>query len=348
MAATHATPVLLGIGNPLLDITVNVPRGFLAQYGLKAGDAILAEDKHMPIYGEAVKADDVQYIPGGSSMNATRAAQWMLQEPGATAFVGCVGRDPAAATLKKAVAEAGVRQLFLETDKADTGKCAVLVTEKERTLVTYLGAANCYDPVHMRTTQAVQDVVAGAKLYYAEGYFITVTIEPLLDLGKRAIAEGKSFLFNLSAPFLMQFFWERMEQVLPYVTHVFCNETEAATIAPRLGVAADDLPAIARALAAFKTAAPSIHRTVVITNGPRAAVACRDGAVTTHEPEDIPRSEIVDTNGAGDSFVGGFLAAMIKGNGSDIAKCMAAGNYCAGQCLRHASCKFSGLPKFTF
>lgn len=46
---------LVGIGNPLLDISANVDDGLLQKYGLKADDAIMAEEKHMPLYKELVE-----------------------------------------------------------------------------------------------------------------------------------------------------------------------------------------------------------------------------------------------------------------------------------------------------
>jgi adenosine kinase len=41
---------LLAIGNPLLDIQVRDGEALLEKYQLKANDAILAEEKHAPMY----------------------------------------------------------------------------------------------------------------------------------------------------------------------------------------------------------------------------------------------------------------------------------------------------------
>ena len=46
----------------------------LEKYGLKANDAILAEDKHMGIY-EDLLARDAKLIPGGAAQNTARGAQ---------------------------------------------------------------------------------------------------------------------------------------------------------------------------------------------------------------------------------------------------------------------------------
>jgi hypothetical protein len=40
---------LLGMGNPLLDISAVVKGDFLTKYGLKSNDAILAADQHKPM-----------------------------------------------------------------------------------------------------------------------------------------------------------------------------------------------------------------------------------------------------------------------------------------------------------
>lgn len=43
---------MLGIGNPLLDISANVEEDLLKKYDLQANNAIMAEEKHMPLYKE--------------------------------------------------------------------------------------------------------------------------------------------------------------------------------------------------------------------------------------------------------------------------------------------------------
>lgn len=44
--------LVVGIGNPLLDISVMVDDEFLKKYDLKPNDAIMADSKHLPLYKE--------------------------------------------------------------------------------------------------------------------------------------------------------------------------------------------------------------------------------------------------------------------------------------------------------
>ena len=63
---------LLGMCNPLLDISAEVPTSLLDKYDVKLNNAILAEDKHKPLYQELIDSYPVQYIAGGATQNSIR------------------------------------------------------------------------------------------------------------------------------------------------------------------------------------------------------------------------------------------------------------------------------------
>lgn len=47
---TESTYLIIFVGNPLLDIQVMNGEKLLQKYDLKVDDAILAEEKHLPMY----------------------------------------------------------------------------------------------------------------------------------------------------------------------------------------------------------------------------------------------------------------------------------------------------------
>lgn len=51
-------------------------------------------------------------------------------------------------------------------------------------------------------------------------------------------------------------------------------------------------------------------RVVVITQGSSETIVAVQGVVRTFPVEKIPNHLLVDTNGAGDAFVGGFIAQL--------------------------------------
>lgn len=79
MSTTNLQGAILGMCNPLLDISAEVPMELLEKYGVSLNNAILAEDKHLPLYTELINNYPVQYIAGGATQNSIRVAQWMLQ-----------------------------------------------------------------------------------------------------------------------------------------------------------------------------------------------------------------------------------------------------------------------------
>ena len=72
----------MGMGNPLLDISSDVPQEVLDKYEVQLNNAILAEEKHLPIYKDLVDNYSPQYIAGGATQNSIRVAQWMLKGQG--------------------------------------------------------------------------------------------------------------------------------------------------------------------------------------------------------------------------------------------------------------------------
>ena len=56
----------------------------------------------------------------------------------------------------------------------------------------------------------------------------------------------------------------------------------------------------------------------------------------------LDKKDLVDTNGAGDAFVGGFLSRLSMG--ADLATCVAAGNYAARQIIQVSGCKIPSTP----
>merc|ERR1711862_750612 len=88
------------------------------------------------------------------------------------------------------------------------------------------------------------------------------------------------------------------------------------------------------------------NRRVIITNGKNPTiVADSDGTVQEFAVEVLDQEAIVDVNGAGDSFVGGYLAYLNKG--ADLEKCVQAGHYAARTVIQQSGCAVTGAPTFS-
>merc|ERR1739844_678397 len=158
---------------------------------------------------------------------------------------------------------------------------------------------------------------------------------------------GGIYCMNLSAPFLMQVppFKSCLVDTMPYVDFLFGNETEAKTWAETEGWETDDIAFIATRLSLIPTA-KSRKRTVVITQGCDPTIVAINGHVAKYPVIALPKEKLVDTNGAGDSYVGGFLAGMVKG--LPIADCCKAGAYAASVIVQQSGTTFPGKAAFAF
>jgi len=343
----------VGIGNPLLDISVDATgTDLLTKYGLEADNAIMAEEKHMPLYKELIEKHKVSYVAGGSALNTMRAGQWLYGAPGAFGYLGSVADDAYAATLRKAVADDGVLANFYLCTEADTptGTCACLITNGKRSLVANLSAANKFDAAHV-AADAAQRMLGAARILYSSSFFLTVSPPAAEALGKHALEHNKVFAMNLSAPFLMQVppFLEAVKSLLPYADIVICNDDEARTLAKAMEwEPVDDLAATAEKLAKTTKHNEKRARTVVFTQGAKPAVVYRDGKCTEYEPVALDDEHpLVDENGAGDAYVGGLLAALARNKSFDEA--MATAAYAAWVVIQRHGCALpADKPKLDF
>ncbi|KAM4526773.1 adenosine kinase-like isoform 3-T3 [Fundulus diaphanus] len=325
--------MLFGMGNPLLDISAVVDKDFLDKFGLKPNDQILAEDKHKALFAEIVKRNKVEYHAGGSTQNSVKIAQWMLQKPHKVAtFFGCIGKDNFGEILKKKAEEAHVDAHYYEQNEEPTGTCAACITGDNRSLVANLAAANCYKKEKHLDLDSNWELVEKAKVYYIAGFFLTVSPESILKVAKHASENNKIFCMNLSAPFISQFFKEPLMKVMPYVDILFGNETT------------DDIAVIAHKTQNLPKENIKRQRLVVFTQGKDDTVATVGDKVTMFPVLDIDQNDIVDTNGAGDAFVGGFLSALVQEQ--SLEECIRAGHYAANVIIRRVGCTFPEKPDF--
>jgi len=339
--------IIFGMGNPLLDISTHVSAEFLQKHGLEASNAILAEEKHESLY-EELKHHKLEYTAGGSTQNSIRVAQWMLHDtPQATTYVGCIGKDAHGQTLKNEATQDKVNVQYLEDDTQPTGICAVLVTNKDRSMVTKLGAANHYKIAHLERRE-IWKTVEEANVYFIAGFFLTVSTESALKVAKYSSEHNKTFMMSIAAPFICDFFNTQLESLLPYIDILFGNEHEAIAFGKKwgLGEHQEDIIEIARKVADLPKANKNRPRTVIFTQGPLPTIVVHNNVIKQYPVISIPNEKIADLNGAGDAFVGGYLSQIALGKSQDEA--IKAGLYSSWVVIQRSGCTFPPKPEEDF
>lgn len=226
--------------------------------------------------------------------------------------------------------------IYQKNPDTPTGTCAVLVQGGERSLVANLAAANTFSASHLETDEA-KEAIAQAKIVYVTGFFLTVSVESILTVAKAAVHDNKIFAMNLSAPFLIQFFGDQMAAALPYTDFVFANESEALAYGEAKGYG-NNIPTIALKLAQQPKASGTRPRIVVFTQGSDSTIVASEGTWKLYPVDPLPRELLVDTNGAGDAFVGGFLSQLVQGK--SLAECVRAGHFASRVIIQRSGCSF--------
>jgi adenosine kinase len=276
---------------------------------------------------------------------------------GATAFLGRIGRDSFADLLESCMVSDGVRPLLERPPPSDpsplpTGTSAVLVSPRdgERALLTYLGASRHMTEAFVRTDPAVSAAVSSALVVYTCGFMVQSAAPEhfavALHAARTAVDAGHRVGVNLSAVYVAREFTDRLRQLVELASYVFGNEGEALAFSEGMGWAGAEwagegphapqgagaaggreepvsgaeaaVRAVAERIAALPRPPGSVPRIVAITRGAESTVVV-DGSGRSLAVLVPPVERVVDATGAGDAFVGGFLAATLLGHRPKIA-----------------------------
>lgn len=182
-------------------------------------------------------------------------------------------------------------------------------------------------------------------MIYSTGFFITSCFDALKNVCQFAVDHNKPMLFNIAATFLVDFFKDQTMHCIEHADFVFCNEDEASHYAKAHDMDEKDRVAAAKHIAMRPKANDKRPRVAIVTQGADDVIIVEAQANSKDEPSvsyvkvpAIAKENIVDTNGAGDSFVGGFLAA--KTQGKSIQECVEAGIAMSGIVVQRLGCQF--------
>ncbi len=283
---------ILIIGSYVQDLTWNTP--------------------NFPAAGETV-IGTFQTGPGGKGSNqaiaAGRAGARIL-------YAGAVGPDTFATAAREFYESEGFSCQLIEKPGHTSGTAAILVDEEgQNQIIVALGANGVLAP-----EDVAEETVTAAKILVCQ---LEANLEATSHFLKIAHDAGVTTILN-PAPMRPDF----DPAILEHVDILAPNETEFASIIEALELGdsskdpleytGDELDALRQKLGLG---------TLLITLGGRGSLVCEDGVFETVSI--LEGITAVDTTGAGDAFVGGFAAGLLRFNG-DTVKAAQFGNAVAG------------------
>lgn len=248
--------------------------------------------------------------PGGKGSNQAVAAG---RAGVPTLFIGAVGDDVFAESAKKFYRSEGIGARFVTKPKHATATAVVLLNaEAQNEIVVALGASA---QLHPRDVSAA--LIRGAKIVVCQHEANLPVNAHVFRLARKA---GATTVLN-PAPMRNDFDLG----VLPLIDVLIPNETEFVALVNllRRASSSQDQPFNeAELLALTPEALQTLCRTlgtptVIVTLGGRGCFVSQPNRYTA-----IPAHtgiKVVDTTGAGDAFVGGFAAGLVKFRGDVVA-----------------------------
>jgi sugar/nucleoside kinase (ribokinase family) len=239
----------------------------------------------------------VRALPGGAGANQ---ACWLAHEGVTTRFVARVGHEDHARQTAD-LAAYGVDARLGADQALATGALVTLVSPNgERSFLTDRGAN-----LNLQSADLPVEILDGVDHLHVSGYAFFEPGPRDAVLGFLAEVERRKIPFSVdpaSYSFLQEvgprhfFEWTRRAKLF------FPNEDEAAVLTGGTEVSAR-LEALTK-----------LYPLVVLKRGFEGAIAA-EAQTGRQWSASAPATEILDTSGAGDAFLGGFLGAYLRGEG---------------------------------
>lgn len=250
---------------------------------------LVFEVERLPLPGETLLCANYRFAHGGKGANQASAA---AKAGAAVCFAGCVGSDAFAAVLRDGLIEAGVDTRYLHSVAGASGTAVIAVDRAGENAIIVASGAN----LALRAAAVPDQALGPGVTVLCQNEVPPAETHALL---KRAKSRGARTILNLAPA------GEPPEDVLRSLDLLIVNEGELGRLAPGEAVAA----------AAYRLQ-QRIGATVVVTLGARGVLAAVAGSLIALPALAV---DVVDTTGAGDSFVGVLAAALDLGHDLEAA-----------------------------
>ena len=323
---------LLCIGNPIVDVFIDIDNNFAAKYGIHDPvQHIELEQTESILYELSVNFPRAVKCSGGGAANTAKIAAMLGLK---TAFSGCIGQDELSDIFEKEMTNAGV-SLFLEKSNEKTGLCFVCNIEGETRFAACPGAA-----LDLTEADVSVEMIKSAEVIVLDGYILDR--RPLVQhILLKASKQGIPVALDVASVFQVK---KKAEEIITYSRSfplfIFMNADEAIAFYNTIRKNSDEaffssekeresfiLRAVCPMLKIITDG--ELFPVIVIKLGGRGAIIIAGGNIYHEETFSvIPR----DTTGAGDAFCAAFISAWIRGK--SLSECAALGNKVAREILK--------------
>ncbi|MCL2801713.1 MAG: adenosine kinase [Treponema sp.] len=322
---------LLCIGNPLVDVFVNIDNNFALKYGILEPVQHIDREKAEVIlndtsinFAESVKSS------GGGAANVAKISAMLGMN---SAFSGCVGYDELAKIFEEEMISAGVSAMLVKT-QGRTGLCFVYNLDGEIRFAASPGAA-----LELNESYISEELIGSAEAVVVDGFILDR--RPFVQyILRHASRKGIPVALDAASIFQVK---SKAEEILTYSRNyplfVFMNADEALAFYHTIRKSRDEpvnLSEKEKETIILRDVCPmlkiitdgELFPIMVVKLGGRGALVVAGGNVYREETfAVVPRNTV----GAGDAFCAAFISAWLRGK--SLSECAVLGNKVAREIL---------------
>ena len=294
--APNSQKSILGIGNALIDVLINISDDTVLQkFGLAKGSMTLVDSALSSEIKKETKNFNRIIQTGGSAANTVHG---VAKLGGQCGYIGKISNDEMGNFFLSDFTEHNINAHFFYS-QTGTGHATALISEdSERTFGTYLGAALELTPEEMSS-----QIIGQYGILHIEGYLVQnhALIEAAMKIAKE---NGLLVSIDMASFNIVEENLDFLHEIIrKYVDIVFANEEEAHALTGKNPL--DALQAIA-----------GLCQIAVVKLGAQGSVIQTRERVIRIEA--IP-AQSIDTTGAGDIYAAGFLYALTQNLDLEVA-----------------------------
>ncbi len=302
---------ILGIGNAVTDIFVEVEQQFIKDNNLTEGTMKLVDEAFIINLLKDLRISKT--FAGGSVANTLST---IAKLGGSCGFIGNRKNDKYGKLFTKSMQETKIRLFNNENeDGKSSSLCLVLITPNgERTMCTYLGASTKLNKKNLN-----MEDLKKSNIVYLEGYLFDLpeAKEIFYDVVDNAKAFGYKVALSLSDPFCVERYREDFIKLIKKnINILFSNEKEIEAL---FECKKED---------ALKIAGESVDIAIATLGEAGSLMYYKNGFINSKA---FP-VKVIDTTGAGDNYAAGFLYMYVQD--LSLEDCMMAGSLCATETIK--------------
>ena len=293
---------IIALGSPIVDILAEIDESDIMKYNLKKDEATLANDVNRQFYNDITGKSQVLETPGGSAQNILRATSWSL--------------------------------MLDNTNLTEPKKLSMLGSIGNDTY----GNTDNFVRSHW-------DKIISHDALLVEGYFLAENFNLAYNICKEFFDKRKYIILTLSDPSIIKQYRDQVITIANMADMIVGNINEAKNlIQEEKDIKINGINNLFNKIYALLS---NKTRIIIITVGSSGVFCSQYDSISGIKSNFqtfanyINSNEIIDFNGAGDAFLGGFLSQQMLNK--TFENCCRLGNYVASVVIKNFGCNFPNI-----